>query len=45
MFRHIPWEMVADPLRPADHTLGTTNLMQSKWNTGERQSVLKRQLT
>jgi len=26
MFRHIPWELVADPLRSADHTVGTTNL-------------------
>jgi len=44
MFRHMPWELVADPLRSADHTLGTTNLVQSKWNISERQPVLKIQL-
>jgi hypothetical protein len=24
MYPRIPWELFADPLRPAEHTLGTT---------------------
>jgi len=29
MYPRVPWEVVADPLGPADHTLGTTALGDS----------------
>jgi hypothetical protein len=30
MYPRIPWELVADPVRSAEHTLGTTALVDEK---------------
>jgi len=34
----IPWEMVADPLLSAEHTMGTTGL-EGFWNTNTRTNI------